>query len=312
MASMEKYSEDIKNKAIELGFHAAGFADLSQISRELEKFYDTWLEKDFHGDMAYLKKNAAQRFQPDLLLHNAKSAIVVLAPYNHGKPRLASNYKISRYAVGVDYHFVVKQKLAELLSFIKNIDPKTEGRAFTDTAPVPERFLAAQAGLGFIGKNGMLINPELGSYVFIGELYINATLKYDKPLEGYSCGECTRCMQACPNNAIVAPGEVDSRRCISYKTIEHKGEFEAEANLSKHIFGCDICQNVCPFNKNAPKIGWQEFRGKPEILNLSDEEWKQIGSSKFKKQFGNTVLFRTGLRRLRRNMNRIEKQKPDK
>lgn len=309
---MKKYSKTIKNKALELGFYAAGFADLTQISQELEQFYYTWLEKDFHGDMAYLKKNAAQRFQPDLLLKNAKSAIVVLAPYNHGKPELKSRYKISQYAVGTDYHYVVKQKLNELLEFLKTLDPEIEGRAFTDSAPVPERFLAARAGVGFIGKNGMLIHPELGSYVFIGELYINAVLEYDKPLHGYSCGDCTRCIQACPNNAIVAPGEVDSRKCISYKTIEHKGEFEPSENLSGHIFGCDICQNVCPFNKNAPEIGWQEFRGKPEILNLTDEAWKETGSSKFKKQFGNTVLFRTGLRRLRRNINRIEKQKPDK
>lgn len=306
MPNLIVHTEQIRDIAIKMGFGAVGFTDPSEIDEQFRKQYDNWIKTGRHGEMHYMKNNGAQRFQPEMLFDGVKSAIVLLVPYNHGRRPQKSSYKMSRYAVGSDYHFVVKNKLSELLSAIQQINPEVKGRAFTDTAPVPERYLAASAGLGFIGKNGMLINPELGSFVFIGSLYTNATFKLDEPITGYDCGNCSLCMKACPTKAIVKPGELDSRRCISYKTIEFKGTFAPVEKLSGHIFGCDICQTVCPYNKNVPQAGWQEFSGKPEVLEMTDEDWKQLGSSKFKKRFGDTVLFRTGLRRLRRNISQNE------
>lgn len=303
-------------KAHEIGFHAAGIVDLTTKDPEFEKFYNDWLHNGFHGGMAYMEKNAQQRFKPEMLVKNARSAVVVKASYNHGKPKLKSRYRISRYALGVDYHYVVKKKLNELLGYIQSLYPEVNGRAFTDSAPVPERYLATKAGLGFIGKNGMLINEELGSFVFLGVLYLDALLESPNSIdkgtvlpEMFSqCAECDLCIRACPNVAIVAPGIVDSNKCISYKTIEYKGEFSENEQLAGYIFGCDICQQVCPYNKEIDITGWPEFAPRKEITELTDEDWQKMGSSQFKRLFRNTVLFRTGLKRLRRNIEHLNRQ----
>lgn len=355
MFNRKKNTKRVLNKAIEIGFHAAGVVDLRKIDTEFEKYYFDWLQNGYHGEMAYMDKNAQQRFHPEMLVENAKSAIIVLASYNHNKPKLSSKYKISRYALGADYHFVVKQKLNELLEEVQTIITDVKGRAFVDSAPVPERYLALKAGLGFLGKNGMLIHPELGSFFFLGVLYLDKKLKLTDPVSievekssfsetpptnkipgiqensyedkieklpcctmiaqtGFNeanapkkekfaeCADCDLCMRACPNNAIIEPGLIDSNKCISYKTIEYKGEFTDNNSLAGYIFGCDICQQVCPYNKELKITGWPEFAPRKEIADLTDEDWQQMGSSQFKRLFSKTVLFRTGLKRLRRNI----------
>ncbi|MDA3866799.1 MAG: tRNA epoxyqueuosine(34) reductase QueG [Salinivirgaceae bacterium] len=322
MSQIRKHTTSILSKARELGFHAAGIVDLNTIEPEFKQFYTMWLNKRFHGEMHYMEKNAAQRFAPEQLLTNAQSAIVVLASYNHGISQGNSPLKISRYAVGLDYHFVLKNRLNQLLTYIQTFDTKVQGRAFTDSAPVAERYLATKAGLGFIGKNGMLINSQLGSYTFIGELFLDAeldTLKSDihesarkNNTTGYAanfdqCANCDLCMRACPNNAIVEPGIIDSNKCISYKTIEYKGELSANDRLAGYIFGCDNCQQVCPYNKEITTVGWTEFKPKATIESLTKEDWLAMGSSAFKRTFTDTVLFRTGLKRLRRNIAKILK-----
>lgn len=306
MEKLSDYTKEIKTQAKLLGFEAIGFVNIKSISKDFENFYKKWLRNGFHGTMSYLERNAQQRFNPESLLENAQSAIVVLAPYYHIDIKTASNYKISRYALGKDYHYILKTQLRELLKYIQQINNQCQGRAFTDSAPVPERYLAHQAGLGFIGKNGMLIHPQLGSYTFIGVIYIDKELEWDTPLHNYSCGECSRCIQACPDHAIIEPGIVDSNHCISYKTIEHKGSFETNSNLRGYIFGCDICQMVCPYNQHNKETGWKAFRPAPHITALTDNDWKKIGSSKFKKLFKDSVIFRTGLKKIRRNINEIE------
>jgi epoxyqueuosine reductase len=311
VVAIRDHTRTILDKAAEIGFHAMGVVNLGELQPEFETFYYQWLKQGYHGDMAYMNKNAKQRFQPDMLLENAKTAVVVMASYYHDKPKMNSRYKISRYALGLDYHYVVKQKLNTLLKDIQTIIPEINGRAFTDSAPVPERYLAVKSGLGFIGKNGMLINADLGSYAFIGVLYLDAELgeieqnslgKDDlQGKEFNQCADCELCMSACPNGAIIEPGIVDSNKCISYRTIEYKGEFDAKDKLAGYIFGCDICQQVCPYNKDIKITGWPEFAPIKEVVELTDEDWEQMGSSQFKRLFSNTVLFRTGLKRLRRN-----------
>jgi len=324
MPFQNQHTTQTIDKAIEIGFHAASIVDLTNTDPEFENFYKSWLQKGYHGEMTYMEKNAQQRFKPDMLLENAKSAIVVLASYNHEKPDLKSRYKISRYALGVDYHFILKQKLNTLLEYVKTIDPEINGRAFTDSAPVPERYLAVKSGLGFIGKNGMLINEKIGSMMFIGVLYLDKTinsadvigsvnstkgkgkLQYESRELGTSdfshCADCDLCMRACPNGAIIEPGIVDSNKCISYKTIEYKGEFADNDRLAGYIFGCDICQQVCPYNKDVSITGMAELAPRKKVTELTDDDWHQMGSSQFKRLFSDTVLFRTGLKRLRRNI----------
>lgn len=306
------YIKIIVEKSKQIGFLDAGVVDLEERDPDFEKYYFDWLQKGYHGEMAYMEKNAKQRFHPEMLVENAKSAIIVLASYNYHKPKLSSKYKISRYALGADYHYVVKQKLNDLLAYIQTNFPGIQGRAFVDSAPVPERYLASKAGLGFLGKNGMLIHPEFGSFVFIGALYLDKGLvdpnrgtldKLSEHSKNYTqCADCDLCMRACPNNAIVEPGLVDSNKCISYKTIEYKGEFTDNERLAGYIFGCDICQQVCPYNKDATISSILEFNPRKEVTQLTDDDWQAMGSSQFKRIFGQTVLFRTGLKRLRRNM----------
>ncbi len=312
MAISGQHINEIKQKATDLGFLEANFIDLTSISSDFEAFYYSWLKKQYHGEMQYMEKNAKQRFEADLMLQNAQAALVVLAPCSPQKPNLQSRYKISRYSVGLDYHFALKQKLNELLTFIQALYPNAKGRAFTDSAPVPERYLAAKTGMGFIGKNSMLIHPKHGSYTFIGELYLDIkpehfTEKTSSDNLGFNpefpnCADCSLCMKACPDGAITASGIVDSKKCISYKTIEYKGEFKEKEPLAGYIFGCDICQQACPYNKGLTENGWEELQPKKEIAELTDEDWHTMGSSKFKHTFSNTVLFRTGLKRLRRNI----------
>lgn len=292
-------TEKIKQKAYELGFSLFGVTDSSNIS-DID-FYKQWIIDGYAADMDYLKRNIEKRENPQLLLENTKSIICVGLNYNQNINY--DNFKIAKYALGDDYHFFLKDKLKELFLYIKELYPQVEGREYTDTAPILERSLAKRAGLGWIGKNTMLINPKKGSYYLLGELFLNIDLEYSNPIKSF-CGTCTRCIDACPTDALIEAGKLDSNLCISYLTIESKNEISENLTekLENYIFGCDICQDVCPWNKSFATYSdlsetfprdWIKEKTIDEILNMNQDEFSKI--------FKNSPLKRTKLKGLIRN-----------
>ena len=269
MPEKETISEKIKNFAIQLGFHACGISKADLLAEDaflLEK----WLAQNHEGEMAYMRNHIEKRTDPRLLVENAKSVISVLLNYYPEKPlQTEDQYKISKYAYGTDYHFVLKDKLTELLSFIEEICGKRTARIFVDSAPVLDKRWAQKSGLGWIGKNTCLITKEQGSFFFIGEIIIDLELDADKPIEDY-CGSCTKCLNACPTNALVAPYRLDARKCISYLTIENKEEIpdRFKNSFNNWIYGCDICQDVCPWNKKAITTLIPEFKPSIELSQM--------------------------------------------
>lgn len=257
----------------------------------------TWLLNDMHGEMGYMERNVGKRLDPTLLVPGGQSIISVLLSYYPGNPAIVTQPpKISRYALSFDYHKVIKDMLWLLLGALREEFGSINGRAFVDSAPVLERAWAQRAGLGWIGKNGMLINPTLGSYTFIGELVVDADIEPSTSLVPNRCGTCTQCMDACPTGAIVAPGVVDARKCISYLTIEKKSPLtEDESNsLNDWCFGCDICQEVCPWNKRIEQQGLNTISPKKEVLELFGNTLKDIAEEQFNHAFGDTPVARAG------------------
>jgi epoxyqueuosine reductase len=305
-SNTKELSMRIKTEAIRLGFAACGISKADYLKDDAQQL-KTYLEKEYHGKMGYMANHFDKRTDPRLLVENAKSVISVLFNYY---PKEKQNDKaapiISKYAYGKDYHYVIKEKLKELLAFIKKINPETEGRAFVDSAPVMERAWAREAGLGWIGKHGLLINKQIGSFVFIGELIINTGLIYDTPIKEY-CGTCTRCIDACPTNAIIADKTIDARKCISYLTIELKGTIPQEftGKLQNRVFGCDICQDVCPHNSKSVAHNHEELKPIQELLEMRKIDWFALDKSKFNKIFKNSPVKRTGFKGLRRNLDFI-------
>lgn len=306
MINISNKTDLIKKIALEIGFNKVGFVELTKIDENTINKYNNWINNGYNAQMDYLIHNNNLRFNPKDIFHGANSAIVVLVSYDNTRPKLNSKYKISRYALSTDYHYIIKNKLNLLLSKIKDINNDIDGRALVDSAPVMERYWAVKAGLGFIGKNGMLINPELGSYTFIGTLFINAKIEVNEKTINSTCDSCNKCIKACPNNSILINNIIDSNKCISYNTIEHKTDINNKLDLKHYIFGCDICQEVCPYNKNLDVKIMPKLIRNLDIVNFSTSDWKNIGSSKFKKTFSPTPLFRTGLKRIRRNIEFID------
>ena len=304
-------SNQVERIALDIGFHACGVSRVERLGA-LEGIYSNWLGNGYHGSMSYMERNFELRLDPSNLVSGAKSVISVLLSYNTGD--LSINIKpprIARYAARADYHFLMKRMLWEMLNQLRECYGKVNGRAFVDSAPVFEREWAVRAGLGWIGKNSMLINRELGSYIFIGELIVDIEIEPNARMERNRCGTCTRCMDACPNKAIIAPGVIDARKCISYLTIERNEPIATGevANLDGWCFGCDICQEVCPWNRKAKKVdglaqGTKTFEGisAMQIANLSKVE--------FTNQFGNTPLSRAGYEKIKRTVELITGGKP--
>jgi len=261
----QNISQQIKNKAIELGFFACGITSANDLVPEQEHL-EKWLKKGFNADMKYMERNFEKRISPTKLHEGTKSIIVVLQ--NYFVELENTEFKVSKYASGVDYHTIVKNKLYELLEFIKTINPEANGRCFVDSAPVLERTLAKNAGLGWIGKNNCLITKTQGSFFFIGEIFLNIELEIDKVFENNYCGTCTKCIDFCPTNALNIR-ELDARKCISYQTIENKNEIptEIKSKTENWIFGCDICQDVCPWNKKSIQTTEIEFLKNIQLLN---------------------------------------------
>jgi len=313
MAQTRAYSEIIKRKAAELGFDDAGIAPVHRLNAE-EPHLREWLSEGRHGEMGYMANHFEKRLDPSKLVDNARSVISVILNYfpaDFQKDKKAP--VVAKYAYGLDYHFVIKDKLNELLNFIQNQISECEGRYFTDSAPVLDRAWAREAGLGWIGKNSCLISPKSGSWIFIGELIVDLELDYDKPFEHNRCGSCTRCIDACPTGAIISAGKIDSRKCISYHTIENRNEIppKFKGKFHNRVFGCDICQEVCPWNRKASPCNITELKPKEEFVEMTAERWNNLDKSAFKRIFKGTPLERTGFERLKRNIEFLKKRGPE-
>jgi len=303
---MENPTKLIKFKAKELNFDYCGIAPVTKLIEERD-YLDNWLNNSFHGEMNYMEKYFEIRTNPQLLLPIAKSMIIVLLNYfpNTQNKFDFNGYRISKYAFGKDYHIVIKNKLKSFIEFISKIYPNSQSKIFCDTLPIFEKTWAVRSGLGWIGKNTCLIVPKAGSFFFIGGIITDIVLKYDQPLNKNNCGNCTKCIDACPTKAIVSPYILDAKKCISYLTIEYKNYFDkSDCGLLKNsIFGCDICQDVCPVNKKYSKpTVVEEFRPNNIIFEKTKQEWQSLSESEFIELFKNTPLKRTGYERLKRNI----------
>jgi epoxyqueuosine reductase len=310
MRNPEQIAGLIKAKASELGLSGCVILPVGFLSEEQQPF-ENWLAKGMHGEMGYMARNIDKRLDPHLLFENAKTIIVVLLNYFPAETQVDKTAPVlSKYAYGADYHFVLKDKLKSLLSFIQSEIQPCSGRSFVDSAPVLERAWAKRAGLGWIGKNGNLISVEHGSFFFIGELILDIELPFDKPkLVTDHCGKCTRCIDACPTKAIVADRVVDARLCISYQTIELKGDLDEKlkGKFENRVFGCDICQDVCPWNLKSEKNTEPGFSPNPRLLRLTKTEWRQMEKPLFDELFKMSAVKRAGFSGLKRNLGFLEK-----
>ena len=308
MIEKKDISSQIKEYAISIGFDACGICEAEQIDLNDEENYIAWLENNYQADMSYLARNIEKRIDPRLLVEGAKSIIsVALNYYPHVKqPRDVPQF--AYYAYGLDYHEVVKEKLSKLFDYIKSLLTDVDGRYFCDTAPVLERYWAAKAGLGFIGKNTLLIIPKKGSYFFIGEVIINKELTYDQPLN-LSCGKCSRCIDACPTQAIEKPHLLNSNKCISYQTIENKGEIAEDIipQLKNRIYGCDICQEICPWNRYSKPHKTEEFLPKEEFLLLDRSAIETMEVGDYQRIFKGSAIKRAKYSGLKRNLSALLK-----
>lgn len=303
-------SEKIKLKAKELGFMDCGISRVRFLKEEKEHL-SAWLEAGMHGEMSYMANHFEKRLDPGLLVENARSVISVLLNYYTDEKQADPEAPIlSKYAYGTDYHVVMKQKLNVLLDFINDEIAPCEGRCFVDSAPVLDRAWAAQAGLGWIGKNTNLISPEHGSFFFIGELIVNLELPAENKLVRDHCGNCSRCIDACPTQALVAAYVLDARKCISYQTIENRGEIEPElkGKFENRVFGCDICQDVCPWNLKSEKHQETAFQANKKVMELSAAEWNEMDKPLFNELFSSSAVKRARFEGLKRNLQFLNKK----
>ena len=297
-------SDLIKAKAKELGFLDCGISEARFLQEEKDRL-TSWLQNGMHGEMTYMAKNENKRLDPRILVDNAKSVVSVLLNYFPSEKQTDPEAPIlSKYAFGTDYHFVMKEKLSELLKFIQTDVSPCEGRCFVDSAPVLDRAWAARAGLGWIGKNTNLISTEHGSFFFIGELIIDLELPSTEKTVHNHCGNCTRCIDACPTQALVSPFVLDARQCISYQTIENRGEIDPElkGKFKNRVFGCDICQDVCPWNLKSEKHTEPAFHPDTKLMNLTKNEWDAMEKPMFNELFRNSAVKRTRFEGLKRNL----------
>ena len=296
------YSSIIKEEAKRLGFLSCGISKAAFLEDEASRL-ESWLNNNMHGQMSYMENHFDKRLDPRLLVDGAKSVISLVLNYYPSEFQNEDSYKISKYAYGEDYHFVIKDKLKELLQFIQTEIGEVNGRAFVDSAPVLDKAWAAKSGLGWIGKNSNLITQKVGSFYFIAELIIDLELEYDSPTTDH-CGSCTACLDACPTEAIVAPYVVDGSKCISYFTIELKDNLptEMKGKFDDWIFGCDVCQDVCPWNRFSKPHNEPRFQPNDEILQFSKSDWEEITQDTFQKVFKNSAVKRTKLSGLQRNI----------
>ncbi|MGI8467493.1 MAG: tRNA epoxyqueuosine(34) reductase QueG [Pyrinomonadaceae bacterium] len=302
---MNDLTEQIKRKAFEIGFHKIGIARAAPLKAEGAHLAE-WLGKDFQGEMKWLEREPEKRADPRLIFAEAESVVVValnyFTPHEHIEDETTG--KISRYAWGDDYHDVLKEKLGELLAFIKTLDERAAGKICVDTAPVMDKAWAVRAGLGWLGKHSNLITKEYGSWVFLGEILLNLKLEYDAEIEPDHCGNCTACLDACPTKAIRAPYLVDSRRCLSYATIELRSPElpnEISENLNGWFYGCDICQDVCPWNRFEKPSDEKRFEPRERETSIDLKKVSDFSPDAYAIRFRRSAIKRAKLAGLQRN-----------
>jgi epoxyqueuosine reductase len=294
----------IRKEAFHLGFDLIGIVP----SRKLDEHKDylhSWLEKKMNADMSFLSRDQDKRIDPGVLLQGAKSVIVTGLNYFPPVTQMDENTPvISKYAYGEDYHSVIKDKLTELLNFIISLDPSASGKICVDSSPVLEKAWAHEAGLGWIGRNSLLINSKRGSFIFLGEIILNIELESQIQIQPDNCGNCSLCINACPTGAINDNRTINAGKCISWLTVENKSEIPGEfkGKLKKQIFGCDICQDVCPWNKDIASHNNNRFRISDNVRNMSLEEWQNLDLEKFEKLFSKSPLRRTGYKKIVNNI----------
>ena len=302
--------ERIRSKALKLGFLDCGISRAGFLAEEKERLL-AWLDLGMNGEMGYMANHLDKRLDPRLLVENARSVVSVLLNYFPSEKQVDPDAPVlSKYAYGTDYHFVMKDKLGQLLQFIQSEIAPCEGRCFVDSAPVLDKAWAAKAGLGWIGKNTNLLSVEHGSFFFIGQLIIDLELPDTEKVVRDHCGNCTRCIDACPTQAIVAPYILDARKCISYQTIENRGEIDPalEGKFRDRVFGCDICQDVCPWNLKSKPHHEPAFMPNPELMNLSCSEWENMDKPTFNHLFHDSAVKRTRFEGLKRNIRFLGKK----
>ncbi|WP_438426566.1 tRNA epoxyqueuosine(34) reductase QueG [Aquimarina macrocephali] len=303
MNSKTKYTQCIKSEAKRLGFLSCGISKAEFLEQEAPRL-EKWLNQNMHGEMQYMENHFDKRLDPTKLVDDSKSVISLLLNYFPSEKQKDSEApKLSKYAYGTDYHFVIKDKLKQLLHFIEEEIGDVQGRAFVDSAPVLDKAWAAKSGLGWIGKNSNLLTQQVGSFYFIAELIIDLDLEYDTPVTDH-CGTCTACIDACPTQAIVEPYVVDGSKCISYFTIELKEEIpnSYKNQFDDWMFGCDVCQDVCPWNRFSKPHNEPLFNPKPELLEMSKKDWEEITQEVFSKVFQKSAVKRTKFSGLKRNI----------
>lgn len=304
--SKETYSKFIKDEAKRLGFLSCGISKAGFLEEEAPRL-EKWLNNNHNGQMAYMENHFDKRLDPTLLVDGAKSVVSLLLNYYPSESQNEDSFKISKYAYGQDYHFVIKEKLKELLYSIEENIGEVSGRAFVDSAPVLDKAWAAKSGLGWIGKNSNLITQKVGSFYFIAELILDLDLEYDHKTTDH-CGSCTACIDACPTQAILAPYVVDGSKCISYYTIELKENlpYEMKGKFDEWMFGCDTCQDVCPWNRFSKPHSEPLFNPNPDLLSFSKKDWTEITEETFRAVFKNSPIKRTKFEGLKRNISFLE------
>jgi epoxyqueuosine reductase len=308
--SADRHTVLIKQEAARLGFMSCGIAKAVQLDEDAARL-EQWLKKGHQGSMQYMERYFDLRVDPRKLVPGAKSVITLMLNYFPSQQQQPQAPKIAKYAYGTDYHYVIRDKLNELLQFINDNIGEVDGRGFVDSAPVLERSWAVRSGLGWVGKNGNVLTRQSGSFFFIATLITDLDLVADAPFVTDHCGTCTRCIDACPTQAIVSPAEIDGSKCISYLTIELKdalipGEFHGK--MEGWMFGCDICQDVCPWNRFSKAHAEPAFTPIPEVLNLSLQQWEEMTEEAFNKILKNSPLKRTKWKGIQRNIKAIKKE----
>ena len=302
----EKHTAFIKSEAKRLGFLSCGISKAGFLEVEAPRL-ENWLNQNRHGEMSYMENHFDKRTDPTTLVEGTKSVIsVLLNYYSDARPLDPQAPVISTYAYGKDYHDVIRKKLKDLLRFMGHSMGPVSGRGFVDSAPVLDRAWAARSGLGWIGKNSNLISPESGSFFFIGTLFVDIPLQYDNPINDF-CGDCNRCIRACPTDAILPGRTINANRCISYLTIENKGEISGEfkGKFQNRVFGCDICQDVCPWNRKSSQHNEEEFRPLAGLLEMTHRDWYSMDEEKFRTTFADSPVKRAKFSGLKRNLDFI-------
>ena len=297
------HTQIIKQTALSLGFDYCGIAKAGVLSADAKRL-ENWLHKGFNGKMKYMENYFDERIDPTKLVPNAQSVITLALNYYPSQQQDKNLPKIAKYAFGKDYHIVIKEKLNAFFYTLQSKIGNITGRGFVDSAPVLERAWAVKSGLGWVGKNGNLIIKNRGSFYFLATLILDIKLEYDNMLGKDFCGTCTKCIDACPTEAILPNKEINGSQCISYYTIELKEAFEKNlaSNFNNWAFGCDICQDVCPWNRFSTPHKISEFNPIPAIFNLNKKDWEEMTEETFKMFFGKSAIKRTKLNRMKRNI----------